>query len=83
MRLLQHFKPQKRQAMPNFSKEFTIEIDASRVGIRVVLMQKGHPLAFISIALSPKHQALSMYKKELLAIVYIVTKWHHYLTGRH
>ena len=69
--------------LPNFSEDFIIETDASGIGIGVVLMQKGHPLAFISKALSPKHQSLSVYKNELLAIVYAVTKWHHYLSGRH
>ena len=70
-------------ALPNFSEDFIIETDASGIGIGAVLMQKGHPLAFISKALSPKHQSLSVYEKELLAIVYAVTKWHHYLSGRH
>ena len=70
-------------ALPNFSKKFIVETDASVGGIGVVLMQGGHPLAYISKALSIKHQALSVYEKELLAIVYAVTKWHHYLTGRH
>ena len=40
-------------------------------------------MAFISKALSPRHQALSIYENELLAIVYVVTKWHHYLIDRH
>ena len=33
--------------------------------------------------MSLKHQGLSVYEKELLAIVHVVTKWHHYLHGRH
>ena len=51
-----------------------METNTSGVGIGVVLMQNGHHLAFISKALSPKHQALSVYEKELLVIVYTVTK---------
>ena len=70
-------------ALPDFLREFMIETDASGIGIGAVLMQGGHPLAFISKALAPKHQCLSVYEKELLAIVYAVTKWHHYLMGRH
>ena len=55
-------------ALPNFSEEFILKIDACGMGIEVVLMQGGHPVTFISNALSPKHQALSIYKKKLLAI---------------
>ncbi|XP_042013895.1 uncharacterized protein LOC121762165 [Salvia splendens] len=44
-------------------------------GIGAVLMQDGHPIAFISKALSPKNKNLSVYDKELLAIVFAVTYW--------
>ncbi|XP_056696470.1 transposon Tf2-1 polyprotein isoform X1 [Spinacia oleracea] len=46
-------------------------------------MQEGHPLAFISRALGPKWQKLSVYEKELLAIVFVVQKWEQYLMGNH
>ena len=39
--------------MPNFDLPFVIETDAYGVGIRAVLMQQGHPIAFLSKALSP------------------------------
>ena len=70
-------------ALPNFSLQFVIETDASGVGIGAVLMQQGHPLAFISKALSPAHQSLSAYDKEMMAILFAVKKWHHFLVGRH
>ena len=70
-------------ALPDYSTEFVIETNACNTGIGAVLMQGGHQLAYISKALSSRHQGLSVYEKELLAIVYAVTKWHHYLHGRH
>lgn len=51
-------------ALPNFSLPFIIETDASRVGIGVVLMQQGHPIAFLSKALSPRNLLLSTYERE-------------------
>lgn len=56
-----------------------METDACDAGIGAVLQQEGHPIAFISKALAPKHLGMSVYEKELLAIVYAVKKWHHYL----
>lgn len=45
-------------------------------------MQKGHPIAFLSKGLSTQHQSLSVYDKELLALVMAVNKWSQYLTMR-
>ena len=42
-------------ALPDFSQEFIVETNASGNGIGAVLMQNGHPIAFISKALSSKH----------------------------
>lgn len=69
-------------ALPDLSKPFTIEADASQFGIGAVLMQDQHPIAYISKALSPKNQALSVYDKELLALVHAVGMWHSYLAIR-
>jgi len=56
-------------ALPNFAKPFTIETDASDVGVGAVLMQDGHPLAYFSKALGPKSRGLSTYEKEYMAIL--------------
>ena len=59
-------------AIPDFTKTFIIETDASTHGIGVVLMQDRHPLAFISKPLGPRWQHLSVNEKELLALVFAV-----------
>ncbi|XP_022001402.1 uncharacterized mitochondrial protein AtMg00860-like [Helianthus annuus] len=59
-------------SLPDMSKVFTVETDASGKGIGVVLMQEGHPIAFISKALSSRQQALSIYERELLAIIFAI-----------
>ena len=70
-------------ALPDFSEVFVIETDASSAGIGAIPMQKGHPLAYISRTLGPKWQQLSVYEKELLAVVFLVQKWEQYLSGGH
>jgi hypothetical protein len=62
-------------ALPNFSKPFEIETDASDKGIGAVLQQEGHHIAYISRALGPKAQGLSTYEKECLAILLAVDYW--------
>lgn len=45
-------------------------------------MQDNRPLAFLSQALALKNQGLSVYEKELIAVLKAVEKWRHYLEGR-
>jgi len=66
-------------ALPNFSRPFSIETDASAGGIGAVLLQDGHPLAYISRALGPRSKGLSTYEKEYMAIILAVQQWRQYL----
>lgn len=68
-------------ALLDFTKSFVIEMDACGEGASTVLLQEGQPIAFMSKAIAAKHQALSIYQKELMAIVLAVQKWTYYLLG--
>ena len=70
-------------ALADFSKTLVIETDAYEVGFGAVLMQESHPIAYLSKALAPRHQALSAYEKEFMAVVKAVEKLRPYLLGRH
>lgn len=65
-------------AIPNFSLPFTVETDACSTGVGAVLMQQDRPVAYLSEALGPKHQNLSIYE-EFLALIMAVEKWRSYL----
>jgi len=68
-------------AAPCFSKLLQIEIDALGKGIGVVLMQEGHPIAYMSQKISETTQRKSVYEQELMAIVLEVQRWQQYLLG--
>ena len=66
-------------SLPDFTKTFVLECDASRKGIGVVLMKEGQPLAFTNKQLSEKNLVKSIYEKEMLAILHVVDLWCPYL----
>jgi hypothetical protein len=61
--------------LPDFDKQFIVEIDACDLGIEAVLMQEQHPLAFLSKPLSAAHKQLPVYDKEFLALLMVVEHW--------
>jgi hypothetical protein len=67
-------------ALPDFTKPFISETDASGLGIGAILMQRGQPIAFLSKTLGPKAQGASIYEKEAMAILEALKKWKHYFS---
>jgi hypothetical protein len=66
-------------ALPDFTKPFQIQTNASEFGVGAMLLQDGHPLAFVSKALGPRTRGLSTYEKEYLAVLIAVEQWRAYL----
>jgi hypothetical protein len=68
--------------LPDFTKPFVVETDASDLGFGAVLMQAGHPLAYLSKPVCHKNQAMSTYEKECMALIMVVDKWRPYLQNQ-
>ena len=75
-------------AYPDFSKEFTVESDASIKGLGAVLSQtqedgKLHPVSYASRALSRVEENYAITELETLAVVWALTHFHHLVYGHH
>jgi hypothetical protein len=70
-------------ALPDFSQPFVLKCDASEEAIGVVSMQNKHPIAFKSRKLGEIEKLLSIYDKEMLAIMHALAKFQQYLFGGH
>lgn len=53
-------------ALADFTKPFIMLTDASGIAIGAVLMQEGHPIAFLSKVLSTRNSLLSAYKRRVI-----------------
>ena len=71
---LQYFDP---------GQPIVLECDASGNGVGGTLLQNGQPIIFISQALTDTQKRYSNIERELLAMVVIIEKLHHYVFGRH
>ncbi|XP_075527109.1 uncharacterized protein LOC142559392 [Dermacentor variabilis] len=74
-----------RLRLPDLTKKFVVQTDASDLGLGAVLLQEFdgvlHPLAFASRALLPAEKNYSVTEKECLAIVFALRKFDVYLDG--
>ena len=71
--------------MADVSQAFTLQVDASDVGLGAVLLQEENgkkiPVAYASRKLKPSEKAYAVVEKECLALVWAVQKFSRYLYG--
>ena len=69
----------------DYSKEFFLACDASNVGIRAVILEKGEkclmPLAYASRTLNPAERSYSVTQKESLPVIFGLKKFRHTILG--
>ena len=74
---------------PDMKKSFIIMADSSEISVSGILMQKGDTddeprkvISYTSRKLLPRERRYPTIEKELLSVVYCVSKFHHYIYSR-
>ena len=66
----------------NTEDETSFQVDASQEGLGACLMQSGQPVAYTSRSLTAAEKHYAQIEKEMLAIVYGLSKFERYTLGR-
>ena len=64
------------------AKELTLENDASEHGLGAAMFQDGRPIAYASRQLSEAERRYAQIEKEMLAVSFGLSRFHHYTYGR-
>lgn len=81
------FTPAPILTVPDPSRQFVVEVDASNVGVGAALSQRSekdnklHPCTFLSHKLSPDERNYDIGNRELLAVKVALEEWRHWLEG--
>ena len=68
-------------ALPDFTRPFGVQSDASDYAVGGVLMQDGHPIAYESRKLQDREKNYPAHEKEMTGIIHCLRTWRHYLLG--
>jgi hypothetical protein len=84
--LKKQFTKQPVLMMPDMTRAFQIESDASKFAYGAVITQTDsngarHPVAFLSKTFTPTERCYKIYDRELMGIVKSLEEWRHYVQG--
>jgi len=68
--------------LPDFTRDFIVDCDASGSGFGAVLHQGEGPIAYFSRPFAARHLKSAAYERELIGLVQAVRHWRPYLWGR-